>query len=68
MKKELRHFEGLSRLILDEKGAMIRFCTDKVSENQATRAIQRGMNKKRGCIPSASLPIAIRAVNKCTKK
>ncbi len=66
-KKDLRHFEGFSRLVINKNGGMIKFCTNKRTEEQAIRAIKRGMNKMRGCVPSAALPLAIMAVKKCTK-
>lgn len=67
-KKVLRHFEGLSHLIVNERGGMIKFCTNKATEKQAVCAIQHGMNKMRGRIPSATVPMAIMAVKKCTKE
>ncbi len=66
-KKILKHFEGLSHRIVNKNGEMIKFCTNKATEEQAARAIRHGMNKMRGCIPSARLPVAIMAVKKCTK-
>jgi hypothetical protein len=66
-KEVLKHFEGLSHLVVNKNGGMIKFCTDKATEEQAACAIRHGMNKMRGCISSASLPVAIMAVKKCTK-
>jgi len=66
-KKILKHFEGLSHLVVNKNGGMIKFCTDKATEEQAARAIRHGMNKTRGCISSAEIPLAIMAVKKCTK-
>jgi len=67
-KKVLKHFEGLSHVVLNKNGVMIKFCTNKATERQAARAIQHGMNKMRGRIPSAAIPVAIMAVKKCTKE
>ena len=66
-KKILKHFEGESRLVVDDKGKIIKYCTDKATESQGFYAIQRAMNKKRKCNPSASIPIDLKEVPRCTK-
>ena len=64
--KKTRHFVGVSFLIMDKNNVPIIFSTDARNENQGLRAIKWAMNKKRGCVPEAFIPIDIReVVNDC---
>ena len=60
--KKTRHFIGASPLITDRNNVPILFTTDATSENQGRKAIQRGMNKKRGYIPEAFVPMDFKEV------
>ena len=58
--KRMRHFVGISSLITDKNNVPIIFSTDARNENQGLRAIKWAMNKKRGCVPEAFIPIDLR--------
>ncbi len=54
--KKKKHFTGASRFVINKDGVPIMFSTDAVNEHQGFKALQRAMNKKRGCVPEALVP------------
>ena len=62
MKRKLKHFVGESHLVVDRFGRPIKFSTDAVNEGQGRRAIQRGMNARRGFRPEAFISMDVKEV------
>ena len=54
--KKKKYFVGVSRFVINKYGTPIMFSTNAVNEHQGRKALQRAMNKKRGCVPEAIVP------------